>query len=624
MAKQFDVVGFLQSNGVQVKGRNSDGSFKIVKPDGQDGSFDAQGFLQSNQMTDVVPTLGAADKPFDDNPLGFFDRVQYAAASTPAEKAKFLKNQGLEVVGGDPSKGFTVKRGDDYLKVDDSFLASMTAEAGVIAGGIAGAKGGAAIGTAIAPGIGTAAGAILGAGLGAAIGKGAQIERAEKLGIRDDVTADQMAVEMGKEALFSMAGESVPLVGRFGAAGIKAFGNATKKLIGKGISDDAAVIALKYAGEKGGVAVDDMVEFAAAPERVGKIAAQVDEWAAKNIMANADTFSIANPADSAMAKNFVGLVSKARKKMTTDFGKVLDEVAPEIQGAVTNGEDFSRPLLNTMKDAGLLDADYKWLGDKALANATDSSKFKTLYKTLAANNLIPTPGKSIIATPKDMQNVISTIDGIIEKSNMFGAGGEAMSSQAGRFFAGMRSAADEVYLKTIEMKSPKAAQMVAAQRETYSARRELFDALADGTAPDKLQGFLNKFTDAKRSAEMQTRFVDLANSVGESGKGMLKEMLQLRAGRNVSKMFRKTAGNAVQAGAMSVIPGADPVRMGAKITSLINDAKTVQVLQSLSADGRKALMKNPGSLDALFQAGAQATQLQLDMEQELLNGVGQR
>lgn len=569
--------------------------------------------------------VSSPQSPLPQSNLSFIDRMKLSLADTVRDKKAVLDEAvGSENVQFSPDAGgFVVKdseSGQWKVAQDESTQNFLAELAGRESGSIAGSIAGAAAGTAIAPGIGT----IAGAGIGAVMGKIGTLGTANAMGIRTEEDAAAIGQELGKDLIFSMAGEAaLPAIKLVGRGAI----NALKKsmgVIGEKAANPGARLAIAESLEKAtGVPLVDNLTYLENPAATAEQQRRVVDW-----MESGLKNGTANPVQVEMAEQVQGALGRAKEMMTRDFGAVESKLAPITDKVQVPIADIAAGVRSEFQNLGLIDDSGKWLKveEQRLAQVINPSSVRQLKQSYDILHKAVTPN----AESGTIQNMVSfkeaqilkrNMDEILEAAGHYNASDYALTSPAKRQIINLRTNLNNASIKALENVNSDAAKLYSDMNAKYSQRAGWLDELAGRADDFKIDATIkNMLGDNGQPTREIMR--NILSNTGVNADVFMNNLLVRKAAISTAPMYKKGSSGlgAMVTGQLGLTSPRRTTNLTAQtLNRMQKTGQTISWIKGLRSDMRDQLLGDAMKMRVITQGVANSIQAEEQTHQQIID-----
>ncbi len=634
---RIDVAAHLkEAHGLELLSQGSQGGFIVRGPNPDTGEIeeaeiDVRELLNEDlkdhgsNITKVKPVFSTPERPLvEANALSFVDQMNYHQITKRTDKAKFLQDRfGKDNVKFNKDIGDFVAKDDSgqWKQANSGFLGSIVGEKEAIAGGILGAELGAKAGAAIlgAPTLGAGAlpgagiGAVLGGALGATVGKLTSIKNAQRVGLRTEADGEELAAELGKEFIVSLAGgAATPLLGAGMRAGTKMLATPFKAL-GKGASPDAQRAIAKVMNGLNGTPEDDIVMAMNKYDTMKKDWEKLGKWdLARQAAKKAGKEAPPNPLDAEMLSETQKAFDIVEKHISNSFNDFFAD--PMVKGTINRSRVKLQDVFG-VEDVG----EFFNTMVKDSRTAADERMWKEMQKQTEKRLGTTKAGEVPWKMARELRQ---SLDAVAKNRGIFQTSGDA-SAKAASFLQTMRRNLHS----TLNARNPEVARRFMEMNQKFASKRAILDEgkLAKFTDPRTGKSTFKKMFKGEGDEFLDRKFREFISDVpGVAPEKIMSRIAELNAAQNTSKWLRPGLGGVERLVQISAAPIFSP-RMSTALS-----ARTFQTLRAagrmnewlarLNSAQRKVLLANPELITELGLTISQAPQIQQNVTDKLLGG----
>jgi hypothetical protein len=639
----FDAEAMMRDEGLQLLGRNDDGTLRIKDRDGSEGILDLPQMLKDNNINPntLDVQINTPKSALNISPVGVMDRAKLMLGNAQG-KIGYLKNK-FEDVKYDKDTGLVVKNKGIWHTVDPEGLGGgdpweMTKElvkdvidVGDIAGSAVASGAGATLGAAAGP-----AGAIAGAGAGGGLAEGLRTSLGRLAGTYV-ATPEEQLKDIGIEALLNLGGETVGL-------GAK----ATLKGIGK---------AFKTLGEQSAETSKDLISESmgritgAGPQATRTMIDQTDDVVKELTQAKASSRTLNEVVEKLRTQQLEtaqSILEDAPKALTQRFGQLKSEL-------VSAAKDMPMVNVGQLADESLASLEASGLLKREVSEATGKAFYKVMDDETAIAMRNAGKNAEILAP-----NVQAELEPIVRQLNKFTQMGEFEGPKAAATLMDLKRTINDVYRDMVGPgTSPGVKGLVDKVRTEFATRIggafnsagltpqymstvNLYQKYSDAVNMARRMAnqengaelFLKKIvSDSGANRTVKDLAADLADLMGVEGLNKINQLTTKEAAKAFTPWLPRT-GFAAQAtlgasaaGAAAFGPGvlgeAALTSPRLALNSVDYGRRALGLIQSLNPTQRFQLLKEPQLLDTFFRTTFTAPIEQEMMTQQLTNQAAQ-
>lgn len=629
---------YLQDEyGVQIKNENPNGSFTVIDPDGNEMDMDVKGLMQEDfkeagdTSTDVTALpVSSEDAPLSKSALSFGQQIGLAKVSKDSEKASYLEREFGKANVKKLDDGTYAVKGSDGLwskgEADSGLATFLGKDAAATAGAMVGAEIGIGAGSVAGP-LGAAVGGIAGAGIGAIVGKIANVKAAYDLGIRGDVDAKDIATELATEGLYAMAGQAVVPAAGLVLRGAKGLGQSIMKLKPSLSSENAKLAAVNWIS----TATDADPKLAATlwsnPDDVIKGVDEMNAWNRK--ASNVDMAGF-DPLTTKQLDLTEATVKLTKKDMQTQYGNFVKANEKLFSDTHATVDELASRVMPALEDLGLT-KEGRWLKDSERLEQVspiwagkDLAALKRVHSQLSS---VMNKGRGIVPSKeigavdlKELQNIVSGIDSLIEMKPIVGA---EVAGKTQRVMFEMRSQIKSL----INSKLPDDVRLsYEALNAKYSAHRNFLDDIAKELDGGKrAESLVKRMMGASSKADLDSFRSIMETSWGKKGADqVINNLLVAESAKKFSNFYRKGAGGGAINATIGHLYGPQAIGRAAAYLSpnkLSKLKETAQVVEGMQRMPKGSLAKTPEAVYEIMKTVGSQNAVKQQVGNQLMQGA---